>query len=402
MINSALFVHVLLMVKSTHTFDCQLKGLVATPTLSGVGHDTMGLLTAIRMADILQTELYLHDAFWWADSARHHVQSGNYSFMEEYFPFPYLKNVKHKTDNIRVEQLRSVSKLLASGREYCGCVVLINFGAIHACNEGFCCNVPGMFDRSSASLSSLESKWLDKGSVPKGYPTTRHALLGAVSASSPELVVCWHLRTGDVMVGIDIAAILHLKRTIDLQLSTKIPRHVFVTQNATQAKHHFRTHLSSLADFSFVDTADMSDTVRMLFQADVLVSMGSSGSYIVPALKSHKRLVHFYFPPKETFLDRRTWQHLAADHPSTPRTDQDIATTHPFRGYFIRKGVVPVNHHTGQIFPHYTFKMRTMLRHLDQGQDIPLEVSMLHYEQWRPWVLNVSSGVWYDDGFSQW
>lgn len=380
----------LCVVVSGQTLNCKLMGLVATPTLSGVGHDVMGLLTAIRVGDILSTELYLHDGFWLADSERHKVHSGNYSFMEQWFRFPYLKDVKYNKSITRVEQVRSLSKFLSSAHDYCGAMVLINFGAKHACNNGFCCNIPGMYDRSATLVSYLIPNRLNREGT-----RSRHHLLAIESDSELELVVCWHIRSGDIIIGIDTEAILRLKSIIDSQLSTKLPRHFFVTQNATQVKHFFRSHLHVLAAFTFVETSEMRDTVDVLMDADILVSMGSSGSYIIPALKSHTRLVHFYFPPKETFMDTMTWQQT-----TRPLTNQDISASLAYRGYFIRKGVVPVNHNTGEVFPEYFSKMRTMLNLIDAGQAIPLEVSMIHFETWRPWVLNVSSGVWYDDGLT--
>lgn len=84
----------------------------------------------------------------------------------------------------------------------------------------------------------------------------------------------------------------------------------------------------------------MSETVY-LFTANVMVSMGSSGSYIIPAVKSHKKLLHFYFPPKECNIG------------STPVSDSDISNHWAYRAYFMRRGVLPMNPYTGEVLTSY-------------------------------------------------
>jgi hypothetical protein len=380
-----LFVLSYLLACALGNFDesnCTVTGIIAMPSYSGVGHSMMGLVTALNVAHRLNTTLYQDSNFWVAQTI-HHVSHGNYNWIHALLNVPILSvdhrdKISRKFLDLRVNS--DIRKHYSATR-WCGNTVGLNFGSRRACNGDYCCRIPGLYDRASDLL------------------TTQIVHDNNKERNATHANVYWHLRTGDVQVPIKLTSLIALKRTIDGHIVKKIPSHVIFTQNATQALHTFKDQIinlspdiqtSMLSEFEITDIHNMEDTILNLLQADVLVSLGSSGSYIVPLIKKYSRLVHFYFPPKESYLK------ITGAVRKDLTNERVISASEYYKGYFIRKGVIPVVGDSGTVFTEYSTKMKELLLIVDAGGEIPYNVSMLHYEKWLPWDFNTSTGLFHE------
>lgn len=346
--------------------------IVAMPAHAGVGHDVMSLVAGMRTARALNTTLLLEMHFWDSNEKRNHVEGGTYNAMQKYFPsLRYVKTARHiKTAN----NMKDLVKLF---RKSCDMRVGGNFGK-RFCDGHHCSRVPGSYDRVSDMLADSPS-----------MVVADNIEQAAIRDKSKFIDIYWHLRTGDITLAVHPHIMRRLRNTIDSYISKKIPRHIILTQNRSQAlsalecleknagPHGVCEGNYTLHGFDVIDKYNMTEVIDLLLGADVVVSMGSSGTYLAPLLRSYKRLVHFYFPPKESYKNNTDLS-----------TEAAISETAAFQCYFIRKGVIPVLADRGEVFIEYKDKMKTMLRCIDQDVDIPYNVSMLHYEKWRPHGFN--------------
>lgn len=359
---------------SSDNAECKPK-LVALPARGGVGHNVMSLVTGMRAARALNMTLYLDSEFW-AGNDKNLVVGGTYHRIATYFPtFEYVT-----TTNLTVAAT-DMKNLTLYFESECHEVVGALFGH-HFCN-GYCSAVPGSYDRAAEIL------------VPPPLPALPAEKDHKVRKKPSQFVdVYWHLRTGDITVQVHPDNIQKLRKTIDSYFSNRIPRHFILTQNKTQALgtfecQHKKAKLKrecagnyTMHGFEIIDRYNITEVINQLLAADVIVSMGSSGTYIAPLLQSHKKLVHFYFPPKESY-----WK-LNGAHRTDLTTEAAITKTMHYRNYFMRKGVIPVIGERGEIFNKYEHKMKMLLQHVDHGEDIPYNISMQHYENWLPYGYN--------------
>lgn len=355
------------------TENCSLKALVVATHDAGVGHKTIGVFAAMMTAKALDTNIFLESDFWNSKTSHHEI----YHWMDAYIPLPLFNASKfeHHDSSPNIVKLDHSTDIFTSKEQYCGAIVKVDFAQPISCTRAtepnnflYCNMIAGMYDQASLLLHS---------SFPQiGQQQHQHH-----HSDNSFLDVFWHLRTGDIVVELQQTSILALMRTINSYSKLRTPRHFLVTENHAQAMKHFH---SIMKNFTYVHTPHMRDTIHHLFSADVMVSTGSSGSYIVPAVKTHKKLVHFFFSPKE------------ANMGLLPVSDNDVSSNWAFQSFFIRKGVLPVNPHTGKVFASYREKGDLMMTFIDKNVDIPFSVSMMHNEKWKPWNINRSTGYYYE------
>lgn len=365
---------------------CRSKLIATASRRNGLGHRVMGLLASLQVANVLHTPLYLEKEYWATSSNIHSMKNKRYK-AERFFPLPVANISLSEMNQLPVIESISEAHIWQSRR--CNQNFLIGMSGKHSCETSlFCSTVPGLYDLGSQILGELIPSINPKETLNK-----QEHLMQALRKNDDKKLgvsymnVFWHLRTGDTTVPVTWSAMLNLKNTIDSLIQNHKPRHVILTHNASQACQHLhvsRDLLSSLYNFEIIDRFEIDEVIDLLIAADIVVSLGSSSSYIAPLLKTYKKLVHFYFPPKEIYWGGRKVI------PVIFRSESDVTKTASYRAYFIRKGVVPVMGTDGSIFSGYIEKMKLMISYIDNGGEIPLRVSMISKEKWRP--LHVSFG----------
>ena len=360
------------------------KGIIiAKPSVRGLGHNWMGLMMAIVAAHRFNTRLELSSNFWspLKRLQRNASDVDMYQFADNFLSIPtYNDNSpSHITKLVSSKHMSNVMRCHKSvyaadfGNLFCG-------GGNGTSEHGTFCSLsyPGMYDEASVIIET----------------NYRNSLVQAQNQHrSDPVLVYWHVRTGDVSLSFSAKHYLTLKSTIDTHFKHRTVVHKMFTQNTSQAILSISNDTNNenvmdefVRSFNMIDDYDVKGVLTQLLSANVLVTMGSSVSYLIPVLRRHSDFVHFFFPPKEA-----CWKNKGhcKNHGKDFRTAAELVRQHKSHAtFFVAKGVVPVYAVGGLgeevtfIFPEYHKKMQSMLSLVDQALDIPRNLSILSYENW--------------------
>ncbi|KAL3932654.1 MAG: hypothetical protein SGPRY_000618 [Prymnesium sp.] len=197
---------------------------------------------------------------------------------------------------------------------------------------------PGAWDQAVSSREYHKAVALFRAEIIKERHSRQDAL------GSPPVEIVWHLRTGDVQSFVNESALHHLNKSVLASgFKRRQTRHVVLSARQDQLEHRwpsFSTHWIH---------ADEEEAVRLMAQADVLVTTGSSFSIAAAAVAPNGQL-HLFGPPKEI-----------------PGKQLADARSHvAWQSYFMQRNTVPFDIN-GAPYQEYLLKLSHMLSSIDRS-----------------------------------
>ena len=361
------------------------------PKCPGFGHRLATLLIGLDVASRARTPttLVIADNFWLAKrtiSARSASANSStakallgdtrrlsakfddthgcaYAWAGELLPFPLASTVatcgRAKRGNVD-------DFLPTSGRRAAPCAVCTSVQAGGAnCGRGYCMEAyEGGIDRAIPILHALHGSRL----------RASFAYASLTSLGRGPVRAVWHVRTGWVAkshsYALNAKVAAQIKSEIDARFRVRGVVHTCLTQNAAQlrAQHPWAQALG----MSVMSASDLDEEagVRLMANAHVLVSAGSSFPYAAAAVAPLGAQLHVFLPPKELGL-------AAAMMPMA-----ELRATGAFRGYFRAWNTVPFELMSGRPAEEYVHKLDEMAAALDAGRCAPAGVSLASHEPW--------------------
>lgn len=406
---------------------CPILIIVETrrPVNQGFGARATFLVWASDIALRLGAVVAVDDRFWSRGMMRGFHYGNSFSWAWQLFPFRNASSALHHLPHgmTLARSTLTADELMRTWK--CNMAYKLQTGVIESCGPGirWCQDrIFGSFDRIFPIITSSAADKLSR--------------VWKVSNVSEPAVAVWHMRTGDLTLALRQSAAAKLKATIEEHFPKRGVRHIIATYQKKGIRSSMPWFESELGMHEIVDSSSLNDldTFKLMLNAEVLVSTGSSFAHIPPALAPAGRQLHLYLPPKGVTELRdgdttccvpntcncevhvhnltRVSQQPSVAPPTAMNSSAGLGTpcsdrqeveweskksatpegalfrfnhrvrTHPmWMNSFFRKNTIPVTC-AGDIYVEYRYKLAELSRGLDQDGLAPASIAMLSYESW--------------------